>query len=276
MQTGALAGAAPLLLVGAGKMGGAMLERWLASGLDPRQVTILDPYIAAEQKAAVTGAGVSVAGSAGEIEGGFSLLVLAVKPQSMADVLPAVRPLSSAATTIVSVAAGIRLETLAAGFPPGQPIVRVMPNTPAQVGMGMSVGVGNAEVSEEQRAVVDALFAAIGKVAWVDDEAQMDAVTAVSGSGPAYVFLLAECLAEAGRQAGLPAELAKLLGRQTVAGAGALLAESPLPAGLLRQNVTSPKGTTAAALDVLMAEDGLQPLLTRAVEAAKRRSVELG
>jgi pyrroline-5-carboxylate reductase len=276
MQTGPLAGAAPLLLVGAGKMGGAMLERWLASGLDPRQVTILDPYIAAEQKAALTGAGVLVAGSAGEIEGGFSLLVLAVKPQSMADVLPAVRPLSSAATAIVSVAAGIRLETLAAGFAPGQPIVRVMPNTPAQVGMGMSVGVGNAELSEEQRAVVAALFAAIGKVAWVDDEAQMDAVTAVSGSGPAYVFLLAECLAEAGRQAGLPAELAELLGRQTVAGAGALLAESPLPAGLLRQNVTSPKGTTAAALEVLMAGDGLQPLLTRAVAAAKRRSVELG
>jgi pyrroline-5-carboxylate reductase len=151
-----------------------------------------------------------------------------------------------------------------------------MPNTPAQVGMGMTAAIANALVREAQRAVVDALLAAIGKVAWLDDESQMDAVTAVSGSGPAYVFLLAECLAEAGRKAGLPADIADLLARQTVAGAGALLGDSPLPPATLRTNVTSPKGTTAEALAVLMAEDGLQPLMTRAVEAAKRRSIELG
>ena len=130
--------------------------------------------------------------------------------------------------------------------------------------------------SEAARARVDALLAAVGKVAWVEDEALIDGVTAVSGSGPAYVFLLAECLAEAGRAAGLPADLADMLARQTVAGAGALLADSPLPPATLRQNVTSPKGTTAAALAVLMAEDGLQQLMTRAVAAAKKRSIELG
>ncbi len=151
-----------------------------------------------------------------------------------------------------------------------------MPNTPAQVGMGMTVAVANAHVDETQRDIVDALLAAVGKVAWVDDEALIDAVTAVSGSGPAYVFLLAECLAEAAVEAGLPEELAALLARQTVAGAGALLAESPLPHAELRRNVTSPGGTTAAALEVLMAEEGLKPLLKRAVARAKQRSIELG
>ena len=154
--------------------------------------------------------------------------------------------------------------------------MRAMPNTPAQVGEGMTVALGNRALDEDGRAVVGALFAAIGQVAWIDDETLMDAVTAVSGSGPAYVFLLAECLAEAGRAAGLPADLAARLARQTIVGGGALLARSPLDAATLRQNVTSPNGTTAAALGVLMAVDGLQPLLSRAVAAAKARSVELG
>ena len=151
-----------------------------------------------------------------------------------------------------------------------------MPNTPAQVGMSMTVAVPNANVTNAERDVVEELLRAIGKLAWIDDEALIDAVTAVSGSGPAYVFLLAECLAEAAREAGLPDDLAELLARQTVAGAGALLAASPLSPAVLRKNVTSPGGTTAAALSVLMADDGLQPLLTRAVEAAKKRSIELG
>jgi pyrroline-5-carboxylate reductase len=151
-----------------------------------------------------------------------------------------------------------------------------MPNTPAQLGRGVTVAIANRHVTEVQRHATDALLRAVGKVAWIEDENHMDAVTAVSGSGPAYVFLLAECLAEAGKSVGLPADLAELLGRETVAGAGALLAESPLTPAVLRQNVTSPKGTTAAALSVLMANDGLQPLLTRAVQVAKRRSVELG
>jgi pyrroline-5-carboxylate reductase len=221
-------GASPLLLVGAGKMGGAMLDRWLRAGLAPEQATILDPFIADDQRAACSAAGVHIASSPGEVTGPFSVLLLAVKPQSMAEALPSVAPMAGPQTTIISVAAGIRLATLEAAFPAGQPVVRVMPNTPAQVGQGMSVAVPNGHVSEGQRAALDALFSAIGRIAWTDDEAHIDAVTAVSGSGPAYVFLLAECLAEAGRRAGLPADLAELLGRQTVVGAGALLGESVL------------------------------------------------
>ncbi len=179
-------------------------------------------------------------------------------------------------TAIVSIAAGVRLATLEKGFPAGQPIIRAMPNTPAQVGMSMTVAVPNANVTTLEREVVEALLSAIGKFAWIKDEALLDAVTAVSGSGPAYVFLLAECLAAAARDVGLPGDLADLLARQTVAGSGALLAESPLPPKTLRENVTSPGGTTAEALSVLMAEDGLKPLLIRAVEAAKKRSMELG
>jgi pyrroline-5-carboxylate reductase len=272
-----LAGASPLLLVGAGKMGGAMLERWLAGGLDARQVTVLDPFLSPRQRSALLGAGVTVAEAAGDAGGrSYSVIVLAVKPQTMTEALPHVAPLARLETAVVSIAAGVRLERLQVAFPPHQPIVRAMPNTPAQIGQGMTVAVANAHVSARLRTAIDSLLSAVGKVAWIDDEALIDAVTAVSGSGPAYVFLLAECLAQAGREAGLPDELAELLARQTVAGAGALLAESPLTPALLRQNVTSPGGTTAAALSVLMAEDGLKQLLTRAVEAAKKRSIELG
>jgi pyrroline-5-carboxylate reductase len=272
-----LSPAAPLLLVGAGKMGGAMLERWLERGLDAKDVAVLDPHVERGLNALLTAAGAEIsADAAGLRSRRLATLMLAVKPQIMADALAAAAPLAAADTLVVSVAAGVRMEKLAAAFPPGQPIVRVMPNTPAQVGMGMSVAVANAAVSQAQRETVDALLSAIGKVAWTHDEALLDAVTAVSGSGPAYAFLLAECLAEAARHAGLPADLADTLARQTVVGAGALLGASPLPAAELRQNVTSPNGTTAAALAVLMAEDGLQPLMTRAVAAAKRRSIELG
>lgn len=273
----ALAGALPLLLVGAGKMGGAMLDRWLDLGLQAGEVTVLDPFIEESRRAELTTAGAVIAADAAEVGArDLRTLVLAVKPQAMAEALAAVAPLATPETLIVSVAAGVRLERLQAAFPPSQPVVRAMPNTPAQIGQGVTVALANACVSDRQRACVDALLAAVGRVAWVDDENLIDAVTAVSGSGPAYVFLLAECLAEAGREVGLPDDLAELLGRQTVAGAGALLAASPLPSATLRQNVTSPNGTTAAALAVLMADDGLQPLLTRAVEAARRRSIELG
>jgi pyrroline-5-carboxylate reductase len=271
-----LAAAAPLLLVGAGKIGGAMLERWLERGLDAAELAVIDPHLERSLDALLRSAGATVAADAAELAGrGFRTMVVAVKPQIMHDALAATAPLAAPDTLVLSVAAGVRIGKLAAAFPPDQPIVRVMPNTPAQVGMGMSVAVANSAVSQPQRETVDALLSAIGKVAWIGDEALLDAVTAVSGSGPAYVFLLAECLAEAGRRAGLPADLAETLARQTVAGAGALLDASPLDAATLRQNVTSPNGTTAAALSVLMADDGLQPLMTRAVEAAKRRSIEL-
>jgi pyrroline-5-carboxylate reductase len=270
-------GAAPLLLVGAGKMGGAMLGRWLELGLDARLVTVLDPYLDKDGKKELLKKHARVAVDAAEAGGpAYRIVLLAVKPQSIDDALPAIAPLANAGTAIVSIAAGVRLERFERAFAARQSVVRAMPNTPAQIGAGVTVAVANAHVSPAQRATVDALLAAVGKTAWVDDENLIDAVTAVSGSGPAYVFLLAECLAEAARKAGLPSELADLLARETVAGAGALLAASPLDPAVLRKNVTSPGGTTQAALSVLMAEDGLQPLLTRAVEAAKKRSVELG
>ncbi len=272
-----LPGARPLLLVGAGKMGGAMLDRWLQRGLAPERVTVVDPYPDPKARSSLADAGVAIAAAPSDAaERDFAFVVLAVKPQTMAEALAAVAPAAARDAVIVSIAAGVRLETLQAAFPTGQPVIRAMPNTPAQIGMGTTVAVANPHVGGGQRDAVDALLAAVGDVAWIDDEALMDAVTAVSGSGPAYVFLLAECLTEAARKAGLPNDLAELLARRTVAGAGALLAESPLSPAELRQNVTSPGGTTAAALEVLMASDGLKPLLSRAVAEAKRRSIELG
>ncbi len=271
------AGARPLLLVGAGKMGGAMLEQWLRRGLPAAETVVLDPLLDDARRTGLEKAGATVIGNAAEADGRhYKCLVLAVKPQSMDEALAAVAPLAGPNSAIVSIAAGVRLAALEAGFPPRQPIVRAMPNTPAQIGKGVTVAVANAHVTERQRTEIDALLAAVGKVAWVGDEGLIDAVTAVSGSGPAYVFLLAECLEEAARRAGLPADLATLLARETVAGAGALLGASPVSPDVLRRNVTSPGGTTAAALSVLMAEDGLQALMARAVDAAKRRSAELG
>jgi pyrroline-5-carboxylate reductase len=193
----------------------------------------------------------------------------------MPDVLPQVAPLVGAGTMVVSIAAGVRLATLSAGLGTER-VVRVMPNTPAAIGRAMSVAIAGSAVSDADRAVVTSLMQAVGAVAWVDDEALMDAVTAVSGSGPAYVFLLAEALAEAGVAAGLPADLAAQLARQTVAGAGEMLHRSPLDAAELRRNVTSPGGTTAAALEVLMQDEGgLPPLLREAVAAAAARSRDL-
>jgi pyrroline-5-carboxylate reductase len=267
----------PLLLVGAGKMGGAMLDGWLDRGLSPGELTVLDPFVGADRRRQLEAAGISVSERSAEISRpAFKTAVIAVKPQVMTEVLDSVRPLVGPQTLIVSVAAGIRLSTLEMAFRPGQPVVRMMPNTPAQIRMGMSVCVHNSFVGGDQRNAADTLARAVGETAWVDDEGLIDAVTAVSGSGPAYVFLLVECLAGAAREAGLPTELADRLARQTVIGSGALLAASSLPAAELRSNVTSPNGTTAAALAVLMGNDGLQPLMTRAVEAARRRSVELG
>ncbi len=268
-----LASIPSLVLVGAGKMGGAMLAGWLDGGLPGSAVTLVDPALGPEMADLVARHGLRHVTDAAEAEAP-AVLVLAVKPQMMADVLVRVAPLVGAGTVVASVAAGTTLATLGAALGTG-PIVRVMPNTPAQVGQGMSVGCGNAAVTAAHRALVDGLMTAVGKMAWIDDEALMDAVTAVSGSGPAYVFLLAEVLAEAARAAGLPADLAALLARQTVSGAGALLAASDLDPATLRKNVTSPGGTTAAALAVLMAENGIQPLMTAAVAAAARRGREL-
>jgi pyrroline-5-carboxylate reductase len=261
-----------LALVGAGKMGAAMLEGWLALGLQPQNVVVLDPN-PAEDIVALSMKGVALNPPAGAIVN-IGTVVLAVKPQVAADVMPSVAALTGAGTVVVSIMAGKTLDFLQAGLPKAA-IVRAMPNTPAAVGRGITVAVPNAAVTAEQKQRADALLAASGAVEWIADEGLMDAVTAVSGSGPAYVFLLAETLARAGVAAGLPEGLAAKLARETVAGSGELLHRSPLDAATLRQNVTSPAGTTAAALDVLMASDGLDPLMRRAVAAAAKRSREL-
>jgi pyrroline-5-carboxylate reductase len=273
-----LTAAAPLVLIGAGKMGSAMLSAWLGKGLDPAGVTIIDPGLDEARARDLAGQGVGVAAKASDavLKAPARILVLAVKPQIMATALSEVAGLAGPETVVVSIAAGIRMETLAAAFAGGQALVRIMPNTPAQVGAGMAVAFANAALKGDDRALVDALMAATGATAWIEDEALMDAVTAVSGSGPAYVFYLAECLAAAGRAAGLEDALAEQLARQTVAGGGALLGAAGEPAAVLRQNVTSPGGTTAAALAVLMAGDGLKLLVEKAVAAAKARSIELG
>jgi pyrroline-5-carboxylate reductase len=259
-------------LVGAGKMGGAMLEGWLALGLDPQNVVVIEPN-PAEELVALSMRGVALNPPPGAITN-IGTVVLAVKPQVAAGVMPSVAALTGAGTLVVSIMAGKTLGFLAAGLP-GAAIVRAMPNTPAAIGRGITVAVPNAAVTAEQKQRAHALLAASGAVEWISDEALMDAVTAVSGSGPAYVFLLAETLARAGVAAGLPEDLAARLARETVAGSGELLHRSPLDAATLRQNVTSPAGTTAAALDVLMASDGLDPLMRRAVAAAAKRSKEL-
>jgi pyrroline-5-carboxylate reductase len=200
--------------------------------------------------------------------------VLAIKPQNAPEVLPGLLPLLGPKTLVISIMAGRTLRFLERSLPKAA-IVRAMPNSPAAVGRGITVACRNARVTVAQRAIAHALLAATGEVEWIEDETLMDAVTAVSGSGPAYVFLLAETLAHAGRAVGLPASLAERLARVTVAGAGELLHRSELNPATLRANVTSPGGTTAAALDVLMGENGLEPLLTRAVIAATRRGRDL-
>jgi pyrroline-5-carboxylate reductase len=258
-----------VVLAGAGKMGGAMLTGWLARGLDPGNVVVIDP-VPSPEIGALAAQGVRL--NPRETSTADALIV-AVKPQMFREAGPALKRWVAPSTLVVSIMAGTTIAALQEVC--GGAVVRAMPNTPAAIGRGITVAVPDALVSAAQRATADALLRATGAVEWVDDEALMDAVTAVSGSGPAYLFLLAEELAQAGVAAGLPEALAVRLARDTVSGAGELLNRSDLPAATLRQNVTSPGGTTAAALSVLMGEDGFAPLLTRAVAAATARSKEL-
>ncbi|WGD53920.1 pyrroline-5-carboxylate reductase [Bradyrhizobium sp. CB1650] len=260
-----------VLLAGAGKMGGAMLSGWLAGGLDPHRVAVIDPHLSPDISA-LAAKGVALnpdVTAAGTVE----TLVVAVKPQSFREAGARLKPFVSDKTSVVSIMAGTTIASLQEVC--GGAVVRAMPNTPAAIGRGITVAVAAKNVSAQQRTVADALLRATGSVEWVDDETLMDAVTAVSGSGPAYVFLLAEELARAGVEAGLPEALAIKLARETVSGAGELLHRSDLPSSTLRQNVTSPGGTTAAALEVLMGEPGLRDLMIRAIAAATKRSKEL-
>jgi pyrroline-5-carboxylate reductase len=261
-----------ILLVGAGKMGSALLEGWLALGLPPGKLAVIEPQ-PSNDITALAAQGLDL-NPPQRRDHDIAAVVIAVKPQVAPQVMPTLVPLVGAATVVVSIMAGRTLHFLDAALPRAA-LVRAMPNTPAAVGRGITVAVANARVSAEQRDLVYSLLSAVGAVEWISDEGLMDAVTALSGSGPAYVFLLAETIARAGCAAGLPPLLAETLARATVAGSGELLHRSRLAAATLRQNVTSPGGTTAAALDVLMAKDGLQELMTEAIAAAAKRSREL-
>jgi pyrroline-5-carboxylate reductase len=261
-----------LLLVGAGKMGGAMLDGWIARGLAPKRIVVIEPQPGKAVKA-LTRRGIKL-NPKGKIAAAAAI-VIAVKPQSAPAALPPLRPYVGKTTLVLSIMAGRTIGFLEQSLAPGTAIVRAMPNTPAAIGRGISVAVANAKVSARQHKLAGDLLAGIGKVEWAGDETLMDAVTALSGSGPAYIFLLAEAMTKAGIATGLPADLAARLARETVAGSGELLHRSELDAATLRQNVTSPGGTTAAALEVLMGPGGFEELLTRAIAAATRRSREL-
>ncbi len=265
----------PLVLVGAGKMGGALLAGWLERGLDPKQVVVQDPGPPPEVAALLERHGISVHLTLPASLAEPTVLLMAVKPQEMEKVFPSAAKRASLATVVLSVAAGRTIASFEKHLHPNAAVIRSIPNTPAAVGRGITVCCANAHVTQPQRSLAEQLLSAVGQVGWVDQEHLIDTATAVSGSGPAYVFLLAECLAEAGRAAGLDAALARRLADATVAGAGELMHRSGTEPAALRRNVTSPNGTTAAALDVLMGQDALQRLMTAAVAAAAKRSREL-
>ncbi len=260
-----------IMLAGAGKMGGALLEGWLKAGLPAAQVAVRDPGPPPEIRALLSAHDIPLNQAP---KGEVAALILAVKPQVAPEVLPQLSQFAGAGSVVISVMAGRTISFLEQSFP-ASAVVRTIPNTPAAIGRGITVAVPNKRVDAKARALTDALLRSTGPVEWIEDENLMDAATAVSGSGPAYVFLLAETLARAGEKAGLPKELAAKLARETVSGAGELLYRSELPASTLRENVTSPNGTTAAALNVLMGEAGIDRLFEDAVAAATRRGKEL-
>ena len=260
-------------LVGAGNMGGAMLAGWLEGGVSAGNVTVVDPAPRDTMVQLLRGFGLrAIAAPPANYQP--DVMIVAVKPQMMDMVLSDLAAHIGAHTVVVSVAAGTTVAAMEKHLGPCA-IVRAMPNTPALLRRGITVGFPNSRVKGPQRSRVEGLLRAIGKVEWVDQEKLIDAVTAVSGSGPAYVFHLAETMAAAGVAQGLSPELADALARETIAGAGEMLSKLPDDAAVLRQNVTSPNGTTAAALAVLMAEPGLRDLMAKAIDAARKRSEEL-
>ncbi|MEI4232036.1 pyrroline-5-carboxylate reductase [Roseovarius sp. D22-M7] len=257
---------AGLVLLGCGKMGGAMLQGWLADGLPPASVWVIDP----NPSNWLQGTGVRINEDPPAAPG---IVLVAVKPQMMGDALPVLQDMGNGATLFVSVAAGTPISVFEEALGAKTPIVRAMPNTPAAVGRGITAIVGNARTSVAQLDQAEMLLGAVGQVVRLDGEEQMDAVTGVSGSGPAYVFHMIECLAKAGEAEGLSFDLAMQLAQATVAGAGALAEAADETPDDLRKNVTSPNGTTQAGLEVLMDETtGLPPLMVRTVAAAAGRS----
>jgi pyrroline-5-carboxylate reductase len=265
----------PILFLGAGKMGGALLSGLLSRGVRARDLLIQDPSPPPETGKLIARHSLRTAQSFDTLERTPAVILAAVKPQVMDEVFRSAVGLAGPDTLTLSIAAGRTIASFEKFLHSGAAVVRAMPNTPASIGHGMTVCCANAAATPAQKDIATALMSAVGEVAWIDDEKLMDAVTAISGSGPAYVFLVAECLADAGVAAGLAPDLAARLACATVAGSGALLVQSDLPAEQLRRNVTSPGGTTAAALEVLMSDDAMKHLFERAVLAATRRGKEL-
>ncbi|HEX6144020.1 MAG TPA: pyrroline-5-carboxylate reductase, partial [Geminicoccaceae bacterium] len=267
----------PLLLIGCGRMGGALLEGWIGKGLAADEAFVVEPDSGARERVRER-LGVAAVAEAKSLPADLApeAVVVAVKPQMMAKTLPAYRPIIERGAVVLSIAAGTTIARFEAAFGETTAVVRAMPNTPAAIGRGVSALVANPRTSEAQKDMCLALMQAVGDAVWIDDEEQMHAVTAMSGGGPAYVFLLIEVLAKAGIANGLPEALARRLARATVIGSGALAAADDSPVETLRQNVTSPGGTTQAALAVLMDEgSGMQPLFVSAITAGTRRSREL-
>ncbi len=264
-----------IVLIGAGNMGFAMLTGWLHQNPD-LNVHVVEPFVPFQARA--RDAGAHPVAFLADLPAGLiaDLVVLAVKPQMVAPVLADCGTLAGHGTTFVSVAAGITITAMARALPTGTPIIRCMPNTPASIGKGMMVLCADPTVSAPARQLTEMLLAASGAVAWAEDESLMDAVTAISGSGPAYVFHFIEALTEAGISLGLPSDMAGLLARQTVAGAGLMAQKAAESPTVLRQQVTSPNGTTAAALAVFIQDQALVRLVERAATAARDRGIELG
>jgi len=252
------------------------LRGWINSGVEPAQIVVQDPGPPDPMVELMQAHKVEcVARALDHNHKSFSVVVLAVKPQIMDAVLPDVKPFVNSSTVFLSVAAGKTIEYFQTGLGKDTALVRTIPNTPAAIGRGITAAYANCKVSPAQKLQCDQLLHAIGEVVWVDEEDLIDVATGVSGSGPAYVFYLAECLAQAGVSAGLPEDIAHKLARATLCGAGELMHQSKLAPGELRQNVTSPNGTTAAALEILRDSGELADLMTRAVAAAVKRSREL-
>jgi pyrroline-5-carboxylate reductase len=261
---------APILLIGAGRMGSALLRGWAKKNLS---VVAVEPNPPAHLKRLK---GISVVRALAQAKGHFRACVIALKPQVLRNEAASLKPLADAGALMISIAAGTTTKLMKKAWGPNARIVRAMPNTPGSIGHGISALYAGPNAGAKDKALAESLLTALGETVWVKQESMIDTVTAVSGSGPAYVFLMVEALAAAAEAEGLPADIAMKLARETISGAGALLDSDPAPAAELRRHVTSPRGTTEAALKVLMAKKGLAELMARAVSAARKRSEELG
>ncbi len=267
--------AQPIILVGAGNMGGALLKGWCEAGIGP--ILAVEPSPSPQLVALARKRHIALFSHSTSIDSlAARACVVALKPQILKSAAAGLAPIAQSGALMISIAAGTTTQNLRAAWGAKARLIRAMPNTPGSIGRGITALFAAKGATEKDKALADTLLAALGQIVWVKAERDIDAVTAVSGSGPAYIFLLVEALAAAAQAEGLPRPLAETLARATVAGSGALLDADPAPAATLRRNVTSPGGTTQAALDILMAKDGLEPLMRRAIAAARRRAQELG